>query len=253
MVTLMHELRPAEVRHAVEGVLLSDYVYEQLLLRIVTGELKAGENIRLDDLASFFEVSRTPLREGITKLASMGFIVTSRNSFTRIAEWGFDAISDRVEIVASLLGLALGTPQLRLSEALRGALRSFDVEAFAARERSIRALRETNSPLTLPPPVSDVEAFLCIATQVLDSSGRQVLAQTARDAMLPIRFFYTEAAEHRFNLDIAATSTSRIAAINTLAAAIAAGETRAAISALGEYESQLRAATHARSGPLYRL
>ncbi|MBQ2259728.1 MAG: GntR family transcriptional regulator, partial [Spirochaetales bacterium] len=53
---------------------LADQVYELVKSEILKGNIKGGEKIREDSLATQFGVSRTPIREALTRLAEYGLI-----------------------------------------------------------------------------------------------------------------------------------------------------------------------------------
>jgi DNA-binding GntR family transcriptional regulator len=54
--------------------ILSDGVYNRLLQAILTGKYKPGMDLREERIAAEFEVSRTPVREALRKLAEEGFV-----------------------------------------------------------------------------------------------------------------------------------------------------------------------------------
>jgi len=54
---------------------LSDAVYQDLLGRILSGAYKPGEVLRQEELASHYSVSRVPVREAMSRLASDGVLV----------------------------------------------------------------------------------------------------------------------------------------------------------------------------------
>ena len=51
---------------------LSDAVYQDLLERILVGTYKPGELLRQEELAARYSVSRVPVREAMSRLASDG-------------------------------------------------------------------------------------------------------------------------------------------------------------------------------------
>jgi DNA-binding GntR family transcriptional regulator len=61
------------------GGSLSDSVYERLLNAILTGEYGWGEDLSEVSLASRLQVSRTPIREALRRLAGEGLVKTLRN------------------------------------------------------------------------------------------------------------------------------------------------------------------------------
>jgi GntR family transcriptional regulator, carbon starvation induced regulator len=55
----------------------TDWAEERLRTAIVTGELKPGERIRIEQLAADWRLSQTPLREAVRALAQAGLVVLS--------------------------------------------------------------------------------------------------------------------------------------------------------------------------------
>jgi len=55
--------------------LLPDIVYQNLRRKILNGALKPGQRLRQEELSRELDVSRVPLREAMTRLASDGLVV----------------------------------------------------------------------------------------------------------------------------------------------------------------------------------
>ncbi|WP_307377584.1 GntR family transcriptional regulator [Microbacterium sp. W4I20] len=86
--------------------LIRDQVFAMLAEEIVSGRLLPLEEIRAQDLQADFGVSRTPIREALTRLADLGLIEVSTNRFTRVAPIDLFAQADRVEAAAAMVGYA---------------------------------------------------------------------------------------------------------------------------------------------------
>lgn len=86
--------------------LIRDQVFAMLAEEIVSGRLLPLEEIRAQDLQAEFGVSRTPIREALTRLADLGLIEVSTNRFTRVAPIDLFAQADRVEAAAAMVGYA---------------------------------------------------------------------------------------------------------------------------------------------------
>lgn len=85
---------------------LTDQVYEILRDRIVAGKMEPGEFIREQEVSAKLNVSRTPVREALGRLASEGFMERIPHRGFRVPE---DSIPDMIEfypIIASLEVLA---------------------------------------------------------------------------------------------------------------------------------------------------
>ena len=53
---------------------VSDITFKNIWTAIVEGDLKSGQSITEEGLAKTFQVSRTPLREALQKLISLGLM-----------------------------------------------------------------------------------------------------------------------------------------------------------------------------------
>jgi len=59
---------------------LVDQLYRLIIDRIQSGALSPGARLNIEELSAEFEVSRTPMREAISKLSQDGFVATRHNS-----------------------------------------------------------------------------------------------------------------------------------------------------------------------------
>lgn len=94
--------------------LLRDDVYERLLAAIVDGVLEPGERLRDEELATWLGVSRTPIREAITRLVDLGLIEMEPNRYTRVAVVDVKRYLDAQRVLSAMYVLAveLGGPGL---------------------------------------------------------------------------------------------------------------------------------------------
>ncbi|AGW40322.1 GntR family transcriptional regulator [Leifsonia xyli subsp. cynodontis DSM 46306] len=65
--------------------LLRNDVFEMLLERIMNGSFAPGERLKDAELTAWLRVSRTPVREALSRLAVVGLIKTAPNRFTVVA------------------------------------------------------------------------------------------------------------------------------------------------------------------------
>jgi DNA-binding GntR family transcriptional regulator len=79
----MKDARQLDIRSVV------DRVHEELLERIVAGELPPGARLRQEALAEELGVSRTPLREALARLVSEGLVEFAPNRGATVAERDF--------------------------------------------------------------------------------------------------------------------------------------------------------------------
>lgn len=87
------------------GVARTMEVYEALRDHIVSGRLRPNEALIEDDLASTFNVSRTPIRESFQRLFRDGLIVPRKRGW-QVKEFGRAEVQEKYEVRAELEGLA---------------------------------------------------------------------------------------------------------------------------------------------------
>jgi len=86
--------------------LLRDVVFEKMLAAIVDGTLEPGERLNDDELVKWLGVSRTPVREAITKLHAYGLVEIEANRFTKVADRDVVAYAEASQFLAGLHALA---------------------------------------------------------------------------------------------------------------------------------------------------
>lgn len=77
---------------------LAEQVYNRLLDSILQGELSSGTELTEVELARRLDVSRTPVREAVRRLAAEGLIVVSRNLRCHVAPFSRQDIMDTYEV-----------------------------------------------------------------------------------------------------------------------------------------------------------
>ena len=93
-------------RRKAVGPTASQKVYEAVRDAISSDQFKVGERLTEDALARKFEVSRTPVREAMQRLASDGFVVFTAHSGALIRGWSAEEVRDIFEIRANLESMA---------------------------------------------------------------------------------------------------------------------------------------------------
>lgn len=101
----MPPLGPTNQRVAQAPSNRSTEVYEQLRQAIVEGSIRPNERLIETDLAERLDVSRTPVRESMLRLAGDGLIVTHRRGWV-VREHSADEIREVFEVRAALEGFA---------------------------------------------------------------------------------------------------------------------------------------------------
>ena len=77
----------------------------RLRAAIVRGELKPGERLIEDELAAWLGVSRTPVREALTRLAAIGLVDLDANRGAHVAPLDPDEMLDLVHVSRALVVL----------------------------------------------------------------------------------------------------------------------------------------------------
>ena len=108
------------------GATRSDGVYEELRLRIVRGVLRPNQRLIEAELADQLRVSRTPVREGLQRLAADGLILSRRRGWV-VREHTPEEITEIYEIRAALEGYAAGLAAARATRS--------EIEEIAALHR----------------------------------------------------------------------------------------------------------------------
>jgi DNA-binding GntR family transcriptional regulator len=89
---------------------------DELRSRILTGRLRPGDRLDLDDIAQQFRTSRTPVREALLELSYEGLVVvTPRSGITVVGITPDDAV-DNFAVLAALVGKAAEWATARITE-----------------------------------------------------------------------------------------------------------------------------------------
>ena len=178
-------------RDAVDRQLLRDTAYETLCGAIVDGTLAPGEQLHDAELCRWLGLSRTPVREALSRLAAEGLIDMAPQRYTRVAPLEGESAHAVFPVLASMHALAteLAVPRLqpadlaalnRHNDAFIGALRVGDAAAaHAADERFHQVFVDRGAN----PDVADVldhlaprlHRFECLADRAVP--GRRSVAQ----------------------------------------------------------------------------
>lgn len=88
--------------NAAPRVLLREVVFDRLLEAIVNGELAPGEVLKDQEIERWAGVSRTPVREAIDRLGTLGFIDVLPQKVTRVAAIDLPRFAERLETLQAL-------------------------------------------------------------------------------------------------------------------------------------------------------
>jgi DNA-binding GntR family transcriptional regulator len=94
---------------------LASEVYEELRKSIVEGSIRPNERLIEADLAAMLQVSRTPIRESMLRLAGDGLIVPHKRGWI-VREHSQQEIREVYEIRAALEGFAAGLAARRATD-----------------------------------------------------------------------------------------------------------------------------------------
>ena len=86
---------------------IREKVFEYIKNAILNGEFKAGERIVERELAEKLNISRTPIREALFRLESLGFVKTLPRKGVVVSIMTTDEVIEIFTILANLEGLAV--------------------------------------------------------------------------------------------------------------------------------------------------
>jgi DNA-binding GntR family transcriptional regulator len=94
---------------------LADTAYLRLREAILQGELRPNQRLVEAELAEWLQLSRTPLREGLSRLASEGLVATRRRGWV-VREFTPQEVAEVHEVRAALEGMAVFLAAERASD-----------------------------------------------------------------------------------------------------------------------------------------
>lgn len=125
-----------------ERVLLRDVVFDSVVDAIADGVIEFGERLHDDQLMNWLRVSRTPVREAITRLAEHGIVTVEANRSTRVMN---PSVDDFIEAnwTACQLWATICTRAMPLldDETAEKVIEQVRLRAELMRQRSPRAHR----------------------------------------------------------------------------------------------------------------
>ena len=101
---------------------LRELVYLELKRRILTGEIESHTRLMEIELADKMNVSRTPIREAVRKLAAEGLVVIEPRHGAYVSEISIKDLEDVFEVREALGELAAGIAAERATEEDKAAL-----------------------------------------------------------------------------------------------------------------------------------
>ncbi|MEO1091418.1 MAG: GntR family transcriptional regulator [Pseudomonadota bacterium] len=175
---------------------LAEQAYAALIRRILLRQIPVDQPLVEERLAEDLEVSRTPLREALLRLAGDGLLVKQGRA------WAVKAVTVETYLATMRVRLLLEPEAARLAA---GRIAAEQVTALAATIRSLADERRQIEP--------HWAADDALHDGIAEASGNQVLAATIRRVRMPTRLFELanpfervadDAAEHLAILDATA-------------------------------------------------
>lgn len=114
---------------------MSNVAYDRLRDAIVRGELRPGEKIKDSELAARMGLSRTPIREALTRLVDTGLVEAKPGVYTRITTLDRDDVAATLAVLRSLDELAVRTGVPNLTKHDLAAMRRANQRFSAAVEQ----------------------------------------------------------------------------------------------------------------------
>jgi DNA-binding GntR family transcriptional regulator len=157
--------------------------------RVLTGRLRAGDRLDLDQVAAEFGTSRTPIREALLELSFEGLVqVAPRSGITVLGITPEDAV-DNFAVLAALSGKAAEWATARITPAQLTELREL-AEAIFGADDVVGANRRFHRALNVASGSPRLLTFLRQAVRVVPSSyfelfpEKEEQSRTEHDALL---------------------------------------------------------------------
>ncbi|MEV7135312.1 GntR family transcriptional regulator [Arthrobacter sp. NPDC093128] len=154
---------PLVRQSTVERPKMSEAAYERLRDAIVRGELVPGEKIRDGDLAEMLGLSRTPVREALTRLAESGLVESKPGVYTRVSTLNQHDVAANLAVLKALDSLAMESAVPRLTE------------------RDIQTMRQANTNFATAVKRQDVSRALAADDAfhhvIIEAAGNPVIAR----------------------------------------------------------------------------
>lgn len=106
----------APARIDMSGRLLGEAVFKRIAEAIVDGTLAQGEVLRDAELQRWLGVSRTPIREALSRLALLGLVETAPSRYTRVTTIDDGVIAETLAYTGYMAGLAVRMAVPRLTD-----------------------------------------------------------------------------------------------------------------------------------------
>ncbi|MBS0417869.1 MAG: GntR family transcriptional regulator [Proteobacteria bacterium] len=177
---------------------ISERIYQGLIDQIITGQLKPGQRIEEQAIASQFGVSRTPVRDALRQLAGSGFINFKPHHGATVTDLDLDQLSEMLETLEELEALCTRFAARRMTAVERKHLE-------VLYQQQLDSVKRGDEP-TYWQLNDEFHTSLCAGAH---NRSIQQITENFRSRLLPFRAFVfslgsrleTAPAEHRDVLD----------------------------------------------------
>ena len=179
---------------------LAKLVREDLLGRILRGDLAPGDRINEPDVCARLQVSRVPVREALRELESSGLVASRKHSGTFVREIQDTEVLDLYEMRSLLDGFA-GAKVAALPDDQRQQLATGLTTSIAAMQAAATQ--------------QDVAAYYAENLQfhwlIIDAAGNQPLASTYRDVVQKLHLARLKSLSQGLSMQSSVAEHTRIA------------------------------------------
>jgi DNA-binding GntR family transcriptional regulator len=211
---------PADRIQELRQTSLAKLVRDDVLARILRGELRPGERINEPDVSSRLQVSRVPVREALRELESSGLIVARKHMGVFVRQLDANEVRDLYEMRALLDGFA-GAKVAALPDERRHAV-------VGELEASIRRMNEAAD-------ADDVQSYYAENLRfhwcIVDAAGNQPMQDSYRGVVQKLHLARLKNLSRDFGIRIS------IAEHGEIASSLRAADVTAAQSLLGRHVS----------------
>jgi len=158
------------------------HAYEVIRERILQGSFPAGQRLKESELSALCEVSRTPVREALRRLAADGLVLITPNSGAIVTEWTEQDIADIYLVRAQLETLAAQLAAERRSDE--------QVSRLDALAQKMAAIADARQSSTVEEEITSLNSdFHHLVIEAAHSAALTAAASQVIEAPLMLRTF----------------------------------------------------------------